>query len=64
LISFCQEKEILVWQWFQISRIFLPQLRIKTPGDEEKSGVKSGLRKLIQTWIQASLQKNRAIKYV
>jgi len=64
LISFCQEKEILVWQWFQFSRILLPQLRIKTQGDEEKSGVKSGLRKLIQTLIQASLQKNRAIKYV
>jgi hypothetical protein len=56
LISFCQEKEILVWPWFQFSRILLPQLRIKTQGDEEKSGVKGRLRKLVQTLIQASLQ--------
>jgi hypothetical protein len=64
LISFCQEKELLVWQWVQFSRILLPQLRVKTQGDEEKSGVKGRLRKLFQTLIQASLQEHRAIKYV
>jgi hypothetical protein len=64
LISFCQEKEILVWQWVKFSRILLPQLRVKTEGDEEKSGVKGKLRKLVQTLIQASLQEHGAIKYV
>ena len=41
--------------WVQFSRILLPQLRLKTQGDEEKSGVKGRLRKLVQTLIQASL---------
>ena len=53
-----------IWQWFQFSRILLPQLRVKTKGEEEKSGVKGRLRKLVQTLIQASLQEHRAIKYV
>ena len=43
---------------------FTAKLRVKTQGDEEKSGVKGRLRKLVQTWIQASLQEHRAIKYV
>ncbi len=45
-----------IWQWVQFSIILLPQLRVKTQGDEEKSGVKGRLRKLVQTLIQASLQ--------
>jgi hypothetical protein len=64
LISFCQEKEILVWQCFQFSIILLPQLRVKTKGEEETSVVKGRLRKLVQTLIQASLQEHRTIKYV
>jgi hypothetical protein len=43
---------------------FTAKLRVKTQGDEEKSGVKGRLRKLVQTLIQASLQQPRAIKYV
>jgi triacylglycerol lipase len=53
-----------IWQWVQFSRILLPQLRVKTQGDEEKSGIKGRLRQLVQTLIQASLQQPRAIKYV
>jgi hypothetical protein len=45
-----------IWQWVQFSIILLPQLRVKTQGYEEKSGVKGRLRKLVQTLIQASLQ--------
>jgi hypothetical protein len=45
-----------IWQWVQFSRILLPQLRVKTKGEEETSGVKGRLRKLVQTLIQASLQ--------
>jgi len=35
---------------------FTAKLRVKTQGDEEKSGVNGRLRKLVQTLIQASLQ--------